>query len=164
MSTVVHHETTIAAPVGLPTIEITREFDAPAEAVFRAHADPRLFAQWVGPRSIDTRVIDWDCSTGGRWRYVAERGGEEVATFFGSFHEVRDGERIVQTFTWEGAPDSVSLEILTLEELGDGRCRLHAVSVGESVEARDRMIAAGMESGIIEGYEQLDELLARGAE
>lgn len=160
MSTVVHHETTIAAPAGLPTIEITREFDAPAEAVFRAHADPSLFAQWVGPRSIATRVIDWDCSTGGRWRYVAERDGEEVAAFFGSFHEVRPGERIVQTFTWEGAPDSVSLEILTLEELDGGRCRLHAVSVGESVEARDRMIAAGMESGIVEGYEQLDELLA----
>lgn len=160
MSTVVHHETTIEAPEGLPTIEITREFDAPAEAVFRAHADPELFARWIGPRSIDTRVVEWACSTGGRWRYVAERDGEEVATFFGSFHEVRPGERIVQTFTWEGAPDSVALEILTLEELAGGRCRLRAVSVGESVEARDLMIASGMETGIVEGYEQLDELLA----
>lgn len=160
MSTVVHHETTIDAPVGLPTIEITREFDAPAEAVFRAHAEPELFVRWIGPRSIDTRVVEWDCSTGGRWRYVAERDGEEVATFFGSFHEVRPGERIVQTFTWEGAPDSVALEILTLEELDGGRCRLRALSVGESVEARDQMIASGMEAGIIEGYEQLDELLS----
>jgi uncharacterized protein YndB with AHSA1/START domain len=159
MSTAVHHETRIDAPEGQPTIEITREFDAPAEAVFRAHAEPELFARWVGPRSIDTRVVAWECATGGRWRYVAERGGEEVASFFGSFHEVRPGERIVQTFTWEGAPDSVALEILTLEDLGDGRCRLRALSVGESVEARDRMIAAGMESGIVEGYEQLDELL-----
>lgn len=160
MSTVAHHETTIEAPEGLPTIEITREFDAPAEAVFRAHVDPELFARWIGPRSIDTRVVEWVCSTGGRWRYVAERDGEEVATFFGSFHEVRLGERIVQTFTWEGAPDSVALEILTLEELAGGRCRLRAVSVGESVEARDLMIASGMETGIVEGYEQLDELLA----
>ncbi|MDO7867107.1 SRPBCC family protein [Nocardioides jiangxiensis] len=160
MTTVVHHETTIDAPEGLPIIEIVREFDAPPSAVFRAHADPELFARWNGPRSVEARIDDWSCETGGRWRYAAVRGGEEVAEFFGSFHEVRPGERIVQTFTYAGFPDAVSLEILTLEPLDGGRCRLRAVSVGDSVEARDRMIAAGMSSGVIEGYEQLDEFLA----
>ena len=160
MTTRTHPETTVTAPEGLPLIEIVREFDAPASRVFAAHADPALFVQWVGPRSIDTRVEQWDCTTGGRWRYVSRHEGEDLPAFYGSFHEVREGERIVQTFTWEGVPDSVALEILTLEDLDGGRCRLRAVSVGESVEDRDAMIASGMESGVVEGYEKLDDLLA----
>jgi uncharacterized protein YndB with AHSA1/START domain len=74
---------------------------------------------------------------------------------------VRPSERIVQTFTYEGAPDAVALEILTLEELPGGRTRLRAVSVGQSVEERDAMVSSGMEHGVVEGYEKLDELLRR---
>jgi uncharacterized protein YndB with AHSA1/START domain len=154
------HETTVDAPAGLPVIEILREFDAAPAQVFRAHVDPELFARWVGPRSIDTRIEHWDARTGGAWRYTAHRDGEELAAFYGSFHEVRADGRIVQTFTWEGAPDEVALEVLSLEELPGGRTRLRAVSVGESVEARDAMVASGMETGVVEGYEKLDLLLA----
>jgi hypothetical protein len=67
---------------------------------------------------------------------------------------------IVQTFTFEGQPDSVALERLTLTELGDGRTRLEVTSLVDSFEARDAMVASGMEVGIREGYERLDELLA----
>lgn len=161
MSANTKHETQIVAPEGLPVIEIKREFDAPVDRLFRAWVDPVLFAQWVGPRSIDTRVEDWDCSTGGRYRYSAGREGEEIARFYGSFHEVRENRRIVQTFTYEGWPDGVALEIMTFESLPDGRSRIHSVSVGKSVEERDAMVASGMETGIVEGYEKLDELLAR---
>ena len=160
MSTTTHHETTINVPEGLPLIEIIREFDAPVDRLFRAHVDPELFARWIGPRSIDTRVQQWDCRTGGSWRYAADRDGEELASFYGSFHEVRENERIVQTFTYEGAPDEVALEIMHLEAVEGGRSRLRSISVGHSVEARDAMVASGMSSGIIEGYEKLDELLA----
>lgn len=160
MSSTVGHETTIHVPEGVPVIEITREFDAPPEKVYRAHVDGDLAMQWVGPRDIDSRVDHWDARTGGSWRYVSSRGDAEFA-FYGSFHELRPGERIVQTFTYEGAPDAVALEILRLEPLDGGRCRLTAVSVGESVEERDAMVASGMETGIVEGYEQLDELLTR---
>jgi uncharacterized protein YndB with AHSA1/START domain len=73
---------------------------------------------------------------------------------------VRENERIVQTFTYEGFPDGVALEIMTFESLPDGRSRVHSVSVGESVEGRDAMVASGMETGVVEGYEKLDELLA----
>ncbi len=156
-----HYETTVNAPAGLPVIEILREFDAAPALVFRAHVDPELFVRWVGPRSIDTRVDHWDARTGGAWRYTAHRDGEEVAAFYGSFHEVRENERIVQTFTYEGWPDGVALEIMTFESLPDGRSRVHSVSVGESVEGRDAMVASGMETGVVEGYEKLDELLAR---
>jgi uncharacterized protein YndB with AHSA1/START domain len=158
MSAATRNETTINVPEGLPIIEITREFDAPPDAVYRAHVDGDLAMQWVGPRDLTNRVDHWDARSGGSWRYVSRRGDEEFA-FYGSFHELRPSERIVQTFTYEGWPDGVALEILDLEPLEGGRCCLTSVSVGSSVEGRDAMVASGMEHGVVEGYEKLDELL-----
>jgi uncharacterized protein YndB with AHSA1/START domain len=159
MSAPTRHETTIDAPRGLPTIEIVREFDAPPENVYRAHVDPDLAMAWMGPRDLTSRAEHWDARTGGSWRYVSRRGEDEFG-FYGSFHELRPPERIVQTFTYEGVPDGVALEILTLEALDGGRTRLRVLSVAPSVEERDAFMASGMETGVVEGYEQLDELLA----
>lgn len=158
MSATTRNQTTINVPEGLPIIEITREFDAPPEKVYRAHVEGEIAMQWLGPRDITSRVDHWDARTGGSWRYVSGRGDEEFA-FYGSFHELRPAERIVQTFTFEGWPDGVALEIMDLEPLEGGRCRLTSVSVGASVEGRDAMVASGMEHGVVEGYEKLDELL-----
>ncbi|MDP3891943.1 SRPBCC family protein [Nocardioides sp.] len=159
MSVAAHPEAQIVADPDLPTITITREFDAPPEKVFRAWVDPELFVQWIGPDSVTTTLDRWDATTGGCYRYVAAVGGEEVARFFGSFHEVRPSERIVQTFTWEGMPDGVSLETMTFEELPGGRTRITGVSVVDSMEAQAAMMASGMEVGINEGYAKLDRLL-----
>jgi uncharacterized protein YndB with AHSA1/START domain len=153
------NSTRIEALEDVPAIRITRDFDAPVERVFRAWVDKDLFARWVGPRSIDTTIDEWDARTGGSWRYTSRRG-DEVYRFYGSFHEVRPQERLVQTFTWEGAPDGVSLETMTFEDLGDGRTRTVGLSVVESFEFRDMILASGMDTGIVEGYEKLDELLA----
>lgn len=76
------------------------------------------------------------------------------------FRAHTDPELIVQTFTFEGVPDGVALEKLTLEDLGDGRTRLTATSLVDSFEGRDAFVASGMEDGVREGYERLDELLA----
>jgi uncharacterized protein YndB with AHSA1/START domain len=152
-------ETTIAADPAAPTILITREFDAPRENVFRAHVDPELVRRWLGPRRLEMDVHRWDCETGGAYRYTHRDESGEYG-FFGSFHEVRPSERIVQTFTFDGWPDAVCLETMTFVDLGDGRCRLEGLSVFESVEARDGMLSSGMEHGLREAYEQLDELLA----
>jgi len=154
------NQTVIHVPPGLPLIEFVREFEASPDLVYRAHVEPDLAMTWLGPRDITSRVDHWDARTGGSWRYVSSRGDDEFG-FFGSFHELRPGERIVQTFTFEGMPDGVALEILTLESLAGGRTRLRAVSIGESVEGRDAMVASGMEHGAIEGYEKLDELLTK---
>ncbi len=159
MNTTATHQTEVVADPALPTIRIVRDFDAPVDRVFRAWTDPELFAQWVGPRSIDTRIDEWDARTGGRWRYHALRDGEEIAGFYGSFHEVRPDSRLVQTFTWEGEPDGVSLETMTFTDLGEGRTRTEALSVVASLQIRDAIIAGGMESGVVEGYQKLDELL-----
>jgi len=157
------HETSIIASDKVPTITIIREFDAPRERVFRAWTDPELYAQWVGPRSVSTQIKKWSARTGGEWAMANYRDGEELASFFGSFHEVRAPERLVWTFTWEGAPDGVSLETMTFEELPGGRTRVTGVSVVESFEIRDQILASGMEVGVNEGYEKLDELLASQA-
>jgi uncharacterized protein YndB with AHSA1/START domain len=156
------HETTIEADPNVPTIRITRDFDAPPEKVFKAWVDPDLIVRWLGPKSTDMRLDQWEARTGGNYRYAALRNGEEIAAFYGSFHEVRPSERLVQTFTWEGMPDGVSLETMTFEDLGDGRTRLIGLSVVDSFEGRDAIMASGMEVGVLEGYEKLDALLAEG--
>ena len=155
-------ETTIEADPNLPTIRIIRDFDAPPDRVFKAWVDPELIVQWLGPKSSEIRIDTWDARTGGSYRYASVQDGEEVAAFFGSFHEVRPSERLVQTFTWEGMPDGVSLETMTFEDLGNGRTRVVGVSVVDSLESRDAIMASGMDVGVNEGYEKLDEILANG--
>jgi uncharacterized protein YndB with AHSA1/START domain len=155
-------ETLIVADPALPVIRITRDFDASPEKVFRAWTDPDLVARWLGPRNSEIRIDSWDARTGGSYRYASVRDGEEIAAFFGSFHEVRPSERLVQTFTWEGMPDGVSLDTMTFEDLGNGRTRTVGVSVVDSLEARDAIMASGMDVGVNEGYEKLDEILANG--
>ena len=155
-------ETTIEADQDLPTIRIIRDFDAPREKVFRAFIEPELVAQWLGPKSSEIRIDEWNAHTGGNYRYASVANGEEVAAFYGSFHEVRPSERLVQTFTWEGMPDGVSLETMTFEDLGDGRTRTTGLSLVDNLQARDAIMASGMDVGVNEGYEKLDDLLAQG--
>lgn len=159
MTTTSTHETEIIADPKVPLVRIIREFDAPPEKVFRAHTDPELVVQWLGPRDTEMTVDHWDCRSGGSYRYVHGRGDEQYG-FRGCFHEVRPSELIVQTFTFEGFPDGVALEKLVLEDLGNGRTRLTATSLVDSFEGRDAFVASGMEVGVREGYERLDELLA----
>jgi len=152
-------ETEIVADPDVPLVRIIREFDAPVAQVFRAHTDPELLVRWLGPRRHEMRVDHYDCRTGGSYRYVHMSGGNEFA-FHGCFHEVRPGELIVQTFTYEGDPDGVALERMRFEDLGDGRTRLTATSLVDSFAGRDAFLASGMDVGVREGYQRLDELLA----
>jgi uncharacterized protein YndB with AHSA1/START domain len=160
MTSTTHFETQIVADPDVPLVRIVREFDAPPAKVFRAHVDPDLVVQWLGPRDLTMTIDHFDCRTGGSYRYLHTRGDDEFG-FHGSFHEVRPDELIVQTFCFEGFPDSVALEKLVLEDLGNGRTRLTATSLVDSFEARDAFVASGMEGGVREGYERLDEILAR---
>jgi uncharacterized protein YndB with AHSA1/START domain len=152
-------EAEITAHPDVPLVTIVREFDATPEKVFRAHVDPDIVIKWNGPDATEMRIDHYDCRTGGSYRYVHVHEGEEYG-FHGSFHEVRPSELIVQTFTFEGAPDGVALERLVIEDIGGGRSRLTSTSLVDSFEGRDAMLASGMEVGINEGYARLDELLA----
>jgi uncharacterized protein YndB with AHSA1/START domain len=149
----------IEADAHVPLIRITRDFVATAEQLFRAHTDPALFARWVGPNDISTVIEHWDCRTGGSWAFSNGRG-EESYRFHGCFHEISP-TRLVQTFTFDGWPDGVSLETLTFTDLGDGRTRLHAQSLVDSFEVRDQWLASGMDVGVNDGYAKLDTLLSQ---
>ena len=152
------YQVSIEADPTLPIIRMSRDFDASPAELMRAHTDPELFARWVGPNGMKTEILDWDATTGGRWRYVARRDGAEFG-FHGCFHEVGD-DRIVQTFTFDGQPDDVALETLWFEDLGDGRTRMHSTSLVDSMESRDMILSSGMEVGINDGYAKLDKVLA----
>lgn len=154
------NETRITAPAGLPFVDIEREFDAPRDLVFRAHTEPELLAQWLGPRQYEMVVDRYEVRDGGTWRYIHRGGEDEAYAFHGVFHGTPTPDLMVQTFEYEGAPGHVSLEALTMEER-DGRTIIRGHSTFQSVEDRDAMVEAGMEVGIREGYERLDELVDR---
>lgn len=150
----------ITAEPGKQELFITREFDAPRELVYRAHTEPEIFAQWLGPRDLSIDFEVFEPVSGGRWRFLnVDQDGNEYA-FHGTFHEVTP-TRIIQTFEFEGLPETghVSLETLTLEDLGNGRTKLTTHAVYQTVADRDGMVQAGMESGVTEGYEKLDDIL-----
>lgn len=153
------HATAIEADPQLPTIRITREFDAPVAHVYRAWTEPELVGRWLGPKDLTTKFDHWDLRTGGSYRYRQLRDGQEIAAFYGSFHEVRPEKRLVQTFTYEGFPDGVSLDAATFENLGDGRTRVTILGLVDSLVARDMILASGMDRGVTEGYEKLDAVL-----
>jgi uncharacterized protein YndB with AHSA1/START domain len=154
------HPTTMTAEPGLPFIDIVREFDAPPAAVFRAHTDPALFAQWTGPRDMSMDSVELDATTGGRWKYAFRGPGDATYSFFGVFHTVESNTLIVQTFEFNLAPGHVGVSSTRFEAV-DHRTRLSLREVYPSVEARDAAVASGMEYGVKEGYERLDEMLAR---
>ena len=159
MTTTTHHEAEIIVDTDVPLVRIIREFDAPAAKVYRAHVDPDLFVQWIGPDYLTSSTTTWDARTGGSYRYEM-KDGDRVEAFNGVFHELRENELIVQTFSWEGMPDGVALEKAVFEDLPGDRSRLTTTSLVDSFEARDGFVASGMEVGVVEGYNKLDDLLA----
>ena len=156
------NKTTITAEPGKQDLFITREFDAPRELVFKAHTDPRLYVQWLGPRGYEMVLETFEPKNGGRYRYIHKDKDENEFGFHGVFHEMSE-ELMIQTFEFEGLPESghVTLDIMRLEKLPGGRTKITIQSVFQSVSDRDGMVQSGMEHGVNEGYERLDELLGK---
>ncbi|WP_292516902.1 SRPBCC family protein [Methanoculleus sp.] len=155
--------TRITAEPGKQELVVVREFDAPRELVFRAHTDPKLYEQWIGPRGYSTRIETFEARSGGSWRYIqTDKEGNEYG-FHGVNHDVTPPERIIQTFEFEGLPESghVILEEGKFDELPGNRTRFTGRSVFLSVEDRDGMMQSGMEEGMKDSYSRLDELLEK---
>ncbi|GII30623.1 SRPBCC family protein [Planotetraspora mira] len=153
-------KTQITAEPGTSQIIIEREFDAPRDLVFRAYTDPELLVQWMGPRDLTMKIEEFDVRDGGKWRYISTDADGNDYGFHGVFHGTPSPDATVQTFEFEGVPGHVALEKLTLEEQ-DGRTLVRTVSSFQSVEDRDGMVASGMERGVRDSDERLEELLAR---
>jgi uncharacterized protein YndB with AHSA1/START domain len=141
-------------------IRVERVFDAPRDRVFAVYTDPALIPQWWGPRDTTTVVEEMDPVTGGSWRFRTQAGGEEIV-FRGVYREVSAPERISQTFEWDGMPGYVSVDTAEFEDLGE-QTRVVTTSIFFRPEERDGMIESGMEKGMNETYDRLDELLAKG--
>ena len=152
----------VTAEPGKQEVFITREFDAPRELVYKAHTDPNLYAQWLGPRGYEMILETFEPHSGGRYRYIhKDQNGNEFG-FHGVFHEISK-ELMIQTFEFEGLPESghVTLDTMRLEKLPGDRTRVTIQSLFQSVSDRDGMVQSGMEHGMREGYERLDELLEK---
>ena len=156
---------TSSAVVTLPTdteILITREFDAPKELVWKAWTTPELVSRWWPGKRGEMRSCEIDLRVGGLWRYVmVASGGYEVA-FHGEYREMVPGERLVNTEVYEGAPPEAgaALNTNTFEDLEGGRTRLTMRTRLDSKEVRDMIIATGMEGGMQEGMDLIDEIVA----
>jgi uncharacterized protein YndB with AHSA1/START domain len=153
----------LTAETGKQEILLTREFEAPREDVFKALTDPDLYVQWRGPRELNTILETFESVNGGSWRYIQKDDYGNEFAFHGVNHEVLYPERIIGTFEFEGLPEQghVLLQTLKLEELADDRTKMFVQSVFQSVEDRDGMLQSGMEVGVNESYNRLDELLQK---
>jgi len=135
-----------------------RIFNAPRESVWRAHTDPQLIERWWGPRKYKVIVEEYEPRQGGKWRIVHEAENEKHV-FFGEFREIREPELIVWTFNYEPYPNTETVETLHFEELPDGTTQLRTVSHYPSLEALDGMTQSGMEEGMKETWERLEEVV-----
>ena len=156
------NKTTVTAEPGKQELFIIREFEAPRELVFRAYTEADLYEQWVGPDDLAMTVEKMDAFAGGSYRFLHERDGH-VYAFHGVYHEVLTPERIIGTFEFDGLPETghVIMGTTKFEDLGGGRSRIVHQSVFQSVNDRDGMVASGMERGVSQGYDKLDNMLAR---
>jgi uncharacterized protein YndB with AHSA1/START domain len=150
----------VTAEPGIPQVLTERELDAPRELVFRAFTEPDLLAQWLGPRRYTMTVDRFDLRDGGTWRYVHSDDDGNAFGFHGVFHGDASIDGMVQTFEFEGAPGHVSMDTVTFEEHGT-KTIVRTNSLFQSVVARDAMVDSGMAGGMGEGYDRLDELLAK---
>jgi uncharacterized protein YndB with AHSA1/START domain len=156
------------ATVTLPTDEqilITREFDAPKHLVWHAFTTPELVKRWWNAKRGEMTVAEIDLQVGGKWRYVmVTDDGFEVA-FHGEYREIVPGERIVSTETYEGVPEGVSEEDATtintasFEETG-GRTTLTILVQARNKESRDAIVESGMEDGLQDALDLLEEVAA----
>ncbi len=158
-----NNPTKIIAEPGKQEIIITREFDAPQELVFIAFTDPELYVQWIGPRGLTTTLETFESRNGGSWRYIQKDAGGNEFAFHGVNHEVLSPERIIGTFEFEGLPEKghVILETARFEALPGNRTKMTSQSVFQSITDRDGMLQSGMEEGVNDSYDRLDELLEK---
>jgi uncharacterized protein YndB with AHSA1/START domain len=138
-------------------IMITREFNAPAHLVFRAWTTPELIAKWWSGERGSVDSIEVDLRVGGTWRYVMTANEGFQVAFHGEFQEIVENERIVTTAIYEGAPDDVSTQTAIFAE-HDGRTTLTLLDQHSSKATRDAVIASGMELGLQEALNHLEEV------
>lgn len=156
------NETTITAEPEKLDYFITRDFEAPRDLVSKAFTNPELVIQWLGPSRLKMTIEKFESRDGGSYRYTHEDQNGNRFFFRGVNHEVLPPERIIGTFEFEGLPERghVALQTARFEALAGGKTRVISQCVFQSVADRDAMLRSGMERGVKQGFERLDEVLA----
>lgn len=149
----------ITTPPDEPVIIFRRFVKAPPALVYQAFTDPEHLAHWWGPRRLEMVVCELDLRVGGRYRFVHRALDGQEFGFHGEYRELDPPNRIVNTFVYEGAPDHEAVDTAVFEAV-DGGTMITGTSVHDSIESRDAHVASGMEGGMTESYERLDERLA----
>jgi uncharacterized protein YndB with AHSA1/START domain len=143
-----------------PTIETRRTFNAPRHLVWEAWTKPEHLKRWLGPDALEWVVLDMDFRVGGKYRWVQRAPDGNEYSFHGEYREIVKPTKIVQTFIFDGMPDAVAVDTLTLEE-HDGKTTCITMTLHSSIENRDGHFAnGGMEVGMREGYDRLEKILA----
>jgi uncharacterized protein YndB with AHSA1/START domain len=148
------------ATVTLPAddqILITREFDAPKELVYKAFTTPELVRRWWSAKRGEVTVAEIDLRVGGKWRYVMVADGGFEVGFHGEYREIVPNERIVSTEVYEGYTDEEAVNTATFTEV-DGRTTLTILVQHTSKEARDAHIDSGMEAGLQDALDLLEQV------
>ena len=149
-----------AAVVTLPSdteILITRDFDAPKHLVFKAWTTPELIKRWWSSNRGTVTIADVDLRVGGTWRWVMVTDGGFEVPFHGEYREIVPDERLVHTEIYEAFPDAGALVTLTLAEK-DGRTTMTLLAQHETKEHRDAHINSGMEAGMQDAMDLLEEV------
>jgi uncharacterized protein YndB with AHSA1/START domain len=141
------------------SFSMSRIFNAPRDLVFKVYTDPKLVPQWWGPRYLTTTVEKLDVRVGGAWRFVQRDAEGNEFAFNGIFKVVKPPERLEYTFEFEPMAGHISTDALYFEELPDGRTRIAARTTFDSLDDLEGMLQTGMESGAVESWDRLEEVL-----
>ena len=148
------------AVVTLPSdtqVLVTRDFNAPRHLVYKAYTTPELVRRWWAGRRGQMTIAEIDLRVGGNWRFVmTSTEGFEVA-FHGTYREIVPDERLVHTEVYEAMPDAEVVNTITLAESG-GRTTMTVLIDCGTQEIRDGMMASGMEVGMQEAYDLIEEI------
>ena len=153
------HKLAVATPASSPVILMTRMLDAPRELVWKCLTEKERFVRWWGPRGYSNEITDFDLCVDGKWRVVQKDPDGNAFIFFGFYREIRESERLVNTFAMENMFQGKEIvETVTLEDVG-GRTKYTVRSLCESFADRDGMVASGMEWGAGQSLDRLEEEL-----
>ncbi len=157
MTDTLQHELNLTLPSDRE-ITMTRAFNAPARVLFDVWTKPEHVRKWYGVRQTTVTVCDIDLRVGGAWRWVVSRNGMDIA-FSGVFREIDPPRRLQRTEVFEAMPAAESLVTLTFDEK-DGQTTLSINMLFQSKQDRDVALKSGMELGIKECFQKIDDLVA----
>ena len=155
-------KTKINAEDGRQDLEITREFDLPVELLFKAHAEPELFEQWMSNPYTTAKALKFDAKKHGSYQMESkDANGNVVFRSNGTFHEFIPNKKITRTFEMDGTPFGVQLEVYEFEQLTADTSKLSMHVIYESAAQRDQVMKLPFAQGINMAHNRMQEIVSK---